>query len=290
VITMNPLALDPLSPMAYSYSTPDPLALDPLSPIKTRERHDMKIVVIGGSGLIGSKLVTRLGDHGHEAVAASPDSGVNTLTGDGLADALAGAAVVVDVSNSPSFDDAAVLEFFETSTRNLLAAEAAAGVGHHVALSVVGTERLTESGYFRAKIAQEQLIHDSAIPYSIVHATQFFEFVKSIAAAATEGDTVRLAPVLIQPIAADDVARAVSRVSVGSPVNGIVEVAGPEQLRLDELIRRGLSARNDPRKVIADPHARYFGAELSERTLVPGADARLGETRFEDWLRQPAIA
>jgi uncharacterized protein YbjT (DUF2867 family) len=249
----------------------------------------MKIVVIGGSGLIGSKLVTKLDEHGHEAVAASPDSGVNTLTGDGLAEALDGAAVVVDVSNSPSFDDAAVLEFFQTSTSNLLAAEAAAGVGHHIALSVVGTERLSESGYFRAKIAQEQLIRDSSIPYSIVHATQFFEFLKSIAAAATDDNTVRLAPVLIQPIAADDVARAVGRVSVGSPVDGIVEVAGPEQFRLDEFIRRGLSARNDPRKVVADPHARYFGAELGERTLVPGDDARLGGTRFEDWLSQPAI-
>jgi uncharacterized protein YbjT (DUF2867 family) len=250
----------------------------------------MKIVVIGGSGLIGSKLVANLDEHGHEAVAASPDSGVNTLTGDGLAKALDGAAVVVDVSNSPSFEDAAVMEFFETSTRNVLAAEAAAGVGHHVALSVVGTERLSESGYFRAKIAQEKLIRDSSIPYSIVHATQFFEFVKSIAAAATDGDTVRLAPVLIQPMAADDVARAVSQVSVGSPVNGIVEVAGPEQFRLDELIRRGLSARDDPREVIADPHARYFDAELAERTLLPGDGARLGATRFEDWLRQPAIA
>jgi uncharacterized protein YbjT (DUF2867 family) len=250
----------------------------------------MKIVVIGGSGLIGSKLVTKLDEHGHEAVAASPDSGVNTLTGDGLAEALEGAAVVVDVSNSPSFEDAAVLEFFETSTRNILAAEAASGVGHHVALSVVGTERLSESGYFRAKIAQEKLIRNSSIPYSIVHATQFFEFIKSIAAAATDGNTVRLAPVLIQPIAADDVARAVGEVSVGSPANGIVEVAGPEQFRLDELIRRGLSARNDPREVIAEPHARYFGAELGERTLLPGDDARLGETRLEDWLRQPAIA
>jgi uncharacterized protein YbjT (DUF2867 family) len=250
----------------------------------------MKIVVIGGSGLIGSKLVANLDEHGHEAVAASPDSGVNTLTGDGLAKALDGAAVVVDVSNSPSFEDAAVMEFFETSTRNVLAAEAAAGVGHHVALSVVGTERLSESGYFLAKIAQEKLIRDSSIPYSIVHATQFFEFVKSIAAAATDGDTVRLAPVLIQPMAADDVARAVAQVSVSSPVNGIVEVAGPEQFRLDELIRRGLSARDDPREVIADPHARYFDAELAERTLLPGDGARLGATRFEDWLRQPAIA
>jgi uncharacterized protein YbjT (DUF2867 family) len=250
----------------------------------------MKVVVIGGSGLIGSKLVAKLDEHGLETVAASHNSGVNTLTGEGLSEALAGAAVVVDVSNSPSFEDAAVLEFFETSTRNLLAAGAAAGVGHHVALSVVGTERLSESGYFRAKIAQEELIKESSIPYSIVHATQFFEFVKSMAAAATDGNAVRLAPVPIQPIAADDVARAVGQVAVGPPVNGIVEVAGPERFRLDEFIRRGLSARNDPREVIADPRARYFGAELGERTLVPGADARLGATRFQDWLRQPAIA
>jgi uncharacterized protein YbjT (DUF2867 family) len=292
------LALDPLGPMgpmrigpmADAYSTPGPLALDPLSPLSISERQDMKIVVIGGSGLIGSKLVTRLDGEGHEAVAASPDAGVDTLTGNGLSEALESASVVVDVSNSPSFDDAAVLEFFDTSTRNLLAAEAAAGVGHHVALSVVGTERLSESGYFRAKIAQEQLIRDSSIPYSIVHATQFFEFIKSIAAAATDGNTVRLAPVLIQPIAADDVARAVGRVAVGAPANRTVEVAGPEQFRLDDLIRRGLSARNDPRTVVADPHARYFGAELGERTLVPGDGARLGKTRFEDWLSQPATA
>ena len=244
----------------------------------------MKIVVIGGSGLIGSKVVSNLREHGHEAVAASPGSGVNTVTGEGLAEALAGASVVVDVSNSPSFEDAAVLEFFETSTRNLLAAEAAAGVRHHVALSVLGTERLSESGYFRAKIAQEKLIKGSSIPYSIVHATQFFEFIKSIAQAATDGNTVRLAPVLIQPIAADDVATAVGKVSVGSPVNGIVEVAGPQQFRLDELMRRGLSARHDPREVITDPHARYFGAQLSEHTLVPSDDALLAETRFEDWL------
>jgi uncharacterized protein YbjT (DUF2867 family) len=250
----------------------------------------MKIVVIGGSGLIGSKLVAKLDERGLEAIPASPNTGVNTLTGEGLADALAGASVVVDVSNAPSFEDAAVLAFFDTSTRNLLAAEAAAGVGHHVALSVVGTERLSESSYLRAKLAQEELIKESSIPYSIVHATQFFEFVKSMAAAATDGNTVRLAPVLIQPIAADDVARAVGQVSVGSQVNGVVEVAGPERFRLDEFIRRGLTARNDPREVIADRHARYFGAELGERTLVPGADARLGATRFEDWLRQPAIA
>jgi uncharacterized protein YbjT (DUF2867 family) len=249
--------------------------------------NTLKIVVIGGSGLIGSKLVKQLRERGHEAVAASRDSGVNTLTGEGLAEALRGASVVVDVSNSPSFEDAAVLKFFETSTRNLLAAEAEAGVGHHVALSVVGTERLSESGYFRAKIAQEKLIKESRVPYSIVHATQFFEFVKSITDAATDGSKVRLAPVLIRPMAADDVASAVARIAVGTPVNGTVEVAGPEQFRLDELIRRGLSARNDPREVVADPQARYFGAKLSERTLVPGDDARLGETRFEDWLSQP---
>jgi uncharacterized protein YbjT (DUF2867 family) len=250
----------------------------------------MKIVVIGGTGLIGSKLVDKLRDHGHGAVPASPDSGVNTLTGEGLAEALDGAAVAVDVSNSPSFEDAGVMEFFETSTRNLLNAEAAAGVGHHVALSVVGTERLSESGYFRAKIAQEKLIKESSIPHSIVHATQFFEFIRSIADAATDGNTVRLAPVLIQPMAAEDVASAVGRIAVGSPVNGIVEVAGPQQFRLDELIRRYLSARHDPREVITDPHARYFGAELGERTLVPGEDASLAKTRFEDWFSQSAIS
>jgi uncharacterized protein YbjT (DUF2867 family) len=244
----------------------------------------MRIIVIGGTGLIGSKLVTKLLKEGHEAVPASPDSGVDTLTGEGLADVLAGAAVAVDVSNSPSLDDEAVLTFFETSTRNLLEAEAAAGVGHHVALSVVGTDRLSESGYFRGKIAQEALIEGSPVPYSIVHATQFFEFVQSIADAATEGDTVRLAPVLIQPMAAEDVAAAVCRTAVGPPVNGIVEVAGPEQFRLDELIRRGLEERGDAREVIVDPDARYFGARLDERTLVPDGAARLGETRFEDWL------
>jgi uncharacterized protein YbjT (DUF2867 family) len=248
----------------------------------------MKIAVIGGSGLIGSKLVRKFLEHGHQAVAASPDSGVNTLTGEGLAEALAGASVVVDVSNSSSFEDAAVLNFFETSTRHLLTHGAAAGVGHHVALSVVGTDRLLESGYFRAKIVQEKLIKESSISYSIVRATQFFEFVKSIAAAATDGDKVRLAPVFIQPMAADDVASAVARIAVGKPLNGTVEVAGPERFRLDELIRRGLGAGNDPREVVADPEARYFGARLSELTLVPGDDARLGKTRFDDWLSQPA--
>ena len=287
----NPLSLDPLGPIEHTYSTRGPMALDPLSPVRhITERHEMKIVVIGGSGLVGSKVVTRLGEHGHEAVAASPDSGVDALTGDGLAEALAGAGAVVDVSNSPSFEDEEALEFFETSTRNLLAAEAAAGVAHHVALSVVGTERLSDSGYFRAKTVQEQLIRGSSIPYSIVHATQFFEFVKSIAAAATEGETVRLAPALVQPVAADDVARAVGQVSVRPAVNGVVEVAGPEQFHLDEFIRRGLSARHDPRTVVADPHARYFGAELRERTLVPGSGARLGRTRFDEWLNQPLAA
>jgi uncharacterized protein YbjT (DUF2867 family) len=250
----------------------------------------MKIVVIGGSGLIGSKLVRKLLEHGHQAVPASPSSGVNTLTGEGLAEVLDSAAVVVDVSNSPSFEDAAVLNFFETSTSNLLDAEAAAGVDHHVALSIVGTERLSEGGYFRAKIAQENLIKRSSIQYSIVHATQFFEFeLKRIADDATDGNTVRVAPVLIQPMAAEDVASAVGKISVGSPVNGIVEVAGPQQFRLDELIRRFLRERRDPREVITDPHARYSGAELDERTLLPGDDATLAETRFDDWLSQAGV-
>ena len=249
----------------------------------------MKIVVIGGSGLIGSKLVRKLLEHGHQAVPASPSSGVNTLTGEGLAEVLDSAAVVVDVSNSPSFEDAVALKFFETSTGNLLEAEEVAGVGHHVALSVVGTERLSESGYFRAKIAQEKLIKRSSIDYSIVHATQFFEFIERIASDATDGNTVRVAPVLIQPMAAEDVASAVGKISVGSPVNGIVEVAGPQQFRLDELIRRFLRERRDPREVITDPQARYFGVELEERTLVPGDDAGLAETRFEDWLSQAGV-
>ena len=248
----------------------------------------MKIVVIGGSGLIGSKLVNILREDGHEAIAASPNSGVNTLTGEGLAEALKDASVVVDVSNSPSWEDAAVMKFFETSTRNLLTYEAAAGVAHHVALSVVGTDRLSESGYFRAKIAQEKLIKDSPIPYSIVHATQFFEFLKGLADISTDGDKVRLPPVLFQPMAADDVASAVGRIAVRSPVNGTVEVAGPEQFRMDDLVRRRLAALKDPREVIADPKALYSGAKISERTLLPGNDARLGETRFETWLTQSA--
>ena len=244
----------------------------------------MKIVVIGGSGLFGSKLVNKLREHGHEVLAASPTSGVNSLTGDGLADALKGAAVVVDVTNAPSWEDAAVLKFFETSTRNLLAYGAAAGVGHHVALSVVGSERLLESGYFRAKIAQENLIKGSSISYSIVRATQFFEFVKGIADFSTEGNKVRLPPALIQPMAADDVASEVGRIAMGLPVNGTVEIGGPEQFHMAELIRRFLAAQKDQREVITDPHARYFGIEVSERALVPNDDARLGETRFEDWL------
>ena len=248
----------------------------------------MKIVVIGGTGLIGSKLVSKLRDHGHEAVAAAPNTGVNTLTGEGLAEALKGASVAVDVSNSPSWEDAAVLKFFETSTRNLLSYEAGAGVGHHVALSVVGTDQLAESGYFRAKIAQEKLIKESSIPYSIVHATQFFEFLKGLADISMVGDKVHLPPVLFQPMAADDVASGVARVAVGKPINGIVEIGGPEQFRVDELVRRRLASIKDPREVIPDPNARYDGAKVGERTLLPANNARLGETRFETWLTQPA--
>jgi len=249
----------------------------------------MKIVIIGGSGLIGSKVVSKLAAQGHEAVPASPNTGVNTLTGEGLAQALKGADVVVDVSNSPSFEDAAVLNFFETSTTNLLEAEAVAGVRHHVALSVVGADRMSESGYMRAKIAQEKLIEQSSIPYSIVHSTQFFEFIKGIADGATVGNAVRLAPVLIQPMAAEDVATEVAKVAVSAPLNGIVEVAGPEKFRLDELVRRYLAARDDPRSVIADPNARYYGAKLEERTLVADENATLGETRFEDWLSHQVV-
>ncbi len=247
-----------------------------------------KVVVIGGTGLVGSKVVARLAEHGHEAIAASPNSGVNTLTGEGLAEVLSGAQVVVDVSNSPSFEDKAVLDFFTTSTSNLLAAEKTAGVGHHVALSVVGTERLSESGYFRAKMAQEKLIKESSVPYSIVHATQFFEFVKSIADSATDDNTVRLSHALIQPIAADAVANAVARTAVGEPINGTIEIAGPEQFGLDELIRKGLSFRGDLREVVADPEARYFGALLEERTLLTNANAHNHDPRFEDWLVQTA--
>ncbi len=250
----------------------------------------MKIVVIGGTGLIGSKLVTKLREHGHEAVAAAPNTGVNTITGEGLAEALKGAAVVVDVSNSPSWEDEAVLKFFETSTRNLLTYEGAAGVRHHVALSVVGTQQLAESGYFRAKIAQEKLITESSVPYSIVHATQFFEFLKGLADISMAGDKVHLPPVLFQPMAAEDVASGVAKVATGQPVNGIVEIGGPEQFRVDELVRRRLASLKDPREVIADPNARYDGAKVSEKTLLPGKNARLGETRYETWLKQQAGA
>jgi uncharacterized protein YbjT (DUF2867 family) len=250
----------------------------------------MKIVVIGGHGRVGSKIVQKLGEHGHDAVAADPSTGVNTLTGEGLAEALAGAAAVVDVSNSPSFEDAAVLEFFRTSTRNILAAEQAAGVGHHVAMSVVGSDLLPDSGYLRAKVAQEELIKASPIPYSIVRSTQFFEFVESIIAAAADGDTIRVPSARIQPIAAGDVAGAVARIAVGTPVNGVVEVAGPKPFRFDELIRSGLSARNDPRQVVADPEAPYFGTTLTDASLLPGENAQLGETRFEDWLGALATA
>ncbi|SEH03966.1 Uncharacterized conserved protein YbjT, contains NAD(P)-binding and DUF2867 domains [Nonomuraea solani] len=246
----------------------------------------MKIVVIGGTGLIGSKLVRKLGEHGHEAVAASPNTGVNTLTGEGLAEVMAGAQVVIDVSNSPSFEEAAVLNFFETSTRNLLAAEAAAGVGHHVALSVVGTERPPGNAYFRAKIAQEQLIEKSSIPFSLVHATQFFEFVRRIADEATADGQVRVPPVLFQPIAGDEVAQAVGRVAVGTPLNGRVEVAGPEQVRMDEFFRDVLASWDDPREVVTDPHAHYFGEEVLERSLVPEDGATLGQIRYRDWAAQ----
>jgi len=244
----------------------------------------MKIVVVGGSGLIGTKLVNNLRRRGHEVVAASPSSGVNTLTGEGLAEALTGARVVVDVANSPSFEDKAVLEFFETSGRNLLAAEAAAGVRHHVALSVVGTDRLLASGYFRAKMAQENLIKAAGIPYTILRSTQFFEFVSGIAQSATDGQTVRLSPALVQPVVSDDVAAELADIAVEEPLNGTVELAGPEPIRLDELVRRFLSASRDARKVVTDVHAAYFGTELNDRSLTPGDDPRIGPTRFEDWL------
>ncbi|MEU1392448.1 MULTISPECIES: SDR family oxidoreductase [unclassified Nonomuraea] len=243
----------------------------------------MKVVVIGGTGLIGSKLVRGLTGQGHEAVAASPSTGVDTLTGEGLAAVLEGAQVVVDVSNSPSFERAAVLEFFETSTRNLLAAEAAAGVGHHVALSVVGTERMPDNGYFAAKIAQERLIEKSGLPYSLVHATQFFEFVRGIADESAVDGEVHIAPVLFRPIAGDDVAAAVARVALGAPLNGRTEVAGPEQFRMDEFFRDALAGLGDPREVVTDEHARYFGSELTERSLVPDDDATLGRTTYRDW-------
>jgi uncharacterized protein YbjT (DUF2867 family) len=248
----------------------------------------MKIVVIGGTGLIGSKLVEQLRKRGHEPLAASPDTGVNTLTGEGLAEALEGADVVVDVANAPAWDDAAVLDFFQTSARNQLDAETAAGVKHHVTLSVVGTDRLPESGYFRAKTAQEEIVKAGLTPYTIVRATQFFEFIGRIADSSTDGNTVRLQPALIRPEAADDVAATLADVAVGAPLNDTVELAGPEAFRLDELARRVLGASDDPRQVTADVHARYFGAELDDRSLTPGDDARIAPTRFEDWLSQSA--
>ncbi len=250
----------------------------------------MKIVVIGGTGLIGSKLVTLLRARGHEALAASPNSGVNTLTGEGLDAALAGCDVVVDVANSPSFADDAVLEFFTTSGRNLLAAARRAGVKHHVALSVVGTQRLADSGYFRAKIAQEELIRASGLPYTIVHSTQFFEFLGGIAASAGQDGTIALSPAFIQPIASDDVAAALADVVLGAPVNGIVEIAGPDRFRLADLVRDYLAAKGDTRTVRTDVHARYFGAELQEDTLVPQGAARLGASRIAGWLQAQAPA
>ena len=246
----------------------------------------MKIVVIGGSGLIGTKLVNNLRHHGHDVVAASPSSGVNTITGEGLAKALTGAQVVVDVANSPSWEDTAVLDFFETSGRNLLAAEGAAGVGHHVALSVVGTDRLLASGYFRAKMAQENLIKASKIPFTIVRATQFFEFVGGIAQFSTEGAMVRLPSALMQPIVSDDVAAALADVAIAEPLNDTVEVAGPEAIRMDESVRRFLSAKGDPRKVITDVRALYYGIEVNDQSLVPGDNPRLGPTHYKDWLNR----
>ena len=246
----------------------------------------MKIVVIGGTGLIGTKVVRNLRDKGHEVVAASPSKGINSVTGEGLAQALAGAQVVVDVANAPSWEDKAVLEFFETSGRNLLAAEAAAGVGHHVALSVVGTDRLLASGYFRAKMAQENLIKASPIPYTIVRATQFFEFVSGIAQAATEGQTVRLPPILMQPIVSDDVAAVMADVALAEPSNGTFDLAGPKPIRQDDLVRQFLTATGDARTVITDPKALYYGIAVNDQSLTPGDHPRLGPTRFADWLKR----
>jgi uncharacterized protein YbjT (DUF2867 family) len=250
----------------------------------------MKIVVIGGTGLIGSKLVNILRERGHEAIAASPNSGVNTITGEGLDQALANTDVVVDVANSPSFADDAVMEFFTVSGRNLLAAAARAGVKHHVALSVVGTDRLAESGYFRAKIVQEKLIRESGLPYTIVHSTQFFEFLGGIAASAGQGDAIALSPAFVQPISSDDVAIAMADVTLGAPVGGIVEIAGPDRFRLAELVQQYLTVKQDARTVHADVHARYFGAELKEDTLVPHGKARLGAVKLQNWLRTQAPA
>jgi uncharacterized protein YbjT (DUF2867 family) len=246
----------------------------------------MKIVVIGGTGLIGSKLVQNLRERGHDVLAAAPSTGVNSITREGLAQAMDGAEVVVDVANAPSWEDQAVLDFFETSSRNLLAAEAAAGVRHHVALSIVGSERLPENGYFRAKVAQENLIKASGIPYTLLRATQFFEFVGGIAQSATVGEEIYLSPALIQPMASDDVVAALTDVALAAPINGTVEVAGPEAMPLDELVRRFLRATQDTRKVVPDVHARYYGAVLDDQSLTAGKNARLGTIRFEDWLAQ----
>jgi uncharacterized protein YbjT (DUF2867 family) len=248
----------------------------------------MKVVVIGGTGLIGKKVVARLRAQGHEALAASPSTGVNTLTGAGLAEALAGAQVVVDVANSPSFEDKVAMDFFQASGRNLLAAEAATGVRHHVALSVVGTERLLAMGYFRAKLAQEELIKASAIPWTIVRATQFFEFVGGIAQSATDGQTVRLPPAMMQPIVSDDIAAALVTIALEPPLNRMVELAGPDRIRMDELVRRFLSATGDPRKVVTDPQAAYFGIPVNDQSLTPGNHPRIGPTRFDDWLSSQA--
>jgi uncharacterized protein YbjT (DUF2867 family) len=247
----------------------------------------MKIVVIGGTGLVGSKLVEKLRAAGHDAVAASPDTGVNTITGEGLAEALVGANVVVDVANAPLWEDAAVMDFFLTSTRNMLAAETAAGVEHHVALSVVGTDRLPDSGYLRAKAAQEEAVKAGAVPYSILRASQFFEFIGRIADSSTDDEKiVRLSPAFVQPESADDVAAALADVVVNEPVNGIIELGGPEQFRLAELAQRFLLAKNDPRRVTADVDALYFGTKLDDHSLTPGSGARIAPTRFEDWLSE----
>ena len=248
----------------------------------------MKIVVIGGTGLIGTKVVTNLRQRGQEVIAASPSSGVNTFTGEGLAEALSRAQVVVDVANAPSWEDNAVLEFFETAGRNLLAAEKTAGVRHHVALSIVGADRLPANGYLRAKVAQENLIKASRIPFTIVRSTQFFEFAKGIIQSATDGQTVRLSSALMQPIAADDVAAALTGFALSKPLNGIVEIAGPDSIRMDEFARRFLSAMHDPRKVTTDANALYFGTELNDQSLTPGKNARLAPTHFEEWLAQKA--
>jgi uncharacterized protein YbjT (DUF2867 family) len=249
----------------------------------------MKIAIIGGTGLIGSKTVAILRQRGHEVVAASPNSGVNTITGEGLKQAMAGAQVVIDLANSPSFEDKAVLEFFETSGRNLLAAEAAAGVRHHVALSIVGTDR-SDNGYFRAKVAQERLIKASGIPYTIIRSTQFMEFLRGIADASTAGNKVRISPGLFQPIAADDVAANVADVALAAPRNGIVEIAGPERAPFNEFVARYVKAVGDPREVVRDPEAQYFGGRVEEHSLVPLGEARLGHIRFDEWLRRSQVA